>query len=480
MNNKIKLRKLQYHSVNILQLAALIILSLFLNTANASGFQLFGENASELGNAYAGSSAIALDASTNYFNPAGLVVFNTRQVTYSTIVRFSSVKFNGQSLWQFAPNPSAPGASFLQGGNVTSNQTNVIPAFNEAIPLTDRFALGLSVVLPYQFSTDFASNSPLQYVNTHSSILVVDITPGFAVAITPQWSIGAGVDVDYADLDTDYMYGTPAPMFGLSNPASMNSKSDNSADGWGVTGHAGIIYQLSPDTRFGLSYHGPVTFNLSGDSKFSGPLAGQFANANFVSSSLRSKFKLPDYIEFSVYQRIRKKLELLGSIDYVRWSLLNNLTLRNVQLVSQTMPVTTNLNMPLHLHNAFRAAVGANYFILPNLKILTGVAYDEGAMGRNSAINFPDNNNIAVATGISYKLNKYFSFDVGYSHIFNLGTNNINFTSSSGFQQVNVFGGVKRSENLVGAQITWNIGYLGTTPRLADRDADAKNRSNRT
>ena len=41
--------------------------------ANAGGFSLIEHGASGLGNAYAGSAAVAADASTIYFNPAGML-----------------------------------------------------------------------------------------------------------------------------------------------------------------------------------------------------------------------------------------------------------------------------------------------------------------------------------------------------------------------------------------------------------------------
>jgi long-chain fatty acid transport protein len=49
-------------------------------TASAAGFQLLEQNASGLGNAYAGSAAVATDASTIFFNPAGLTYLPGMQV----------------------------------------------------------------------------------------------------------------------------------------------------------------------------------------------------------------------------------------------------------------------------------------------------------------------------------------------------------------------------------------------------------------
>src|SRR2546430_4570909 len=49
-------------------------------SANAAGFQLIEQNASGLGNAYAGQAAAAEDASAIYFNPAGLTRIPRGQV----------------------------------------------------------------------------------------------------------------------------------------------------------------------------------------------------------------------------------------------------------------------------------------------------------------------------------------------------------------------------------------------------------------
>ena len=47
--------------------------------ASAAGFQLLEQNASGIGNAYAGSAAVAENASTIYFNPAGMTQLKDRE-----------------------------------------------------------------------------------------------------------------------------------------------------------------------------------------------------------------------------------------------------------------------------------------------------------------------------------------------------------------------------------------------------------------
>src|SRR5512143_2797779 len=61
-------------------LAAVLGIALGTGRAHASGFQLVEQNASGMGNAYAGQAAAAEDASTVFFNPAGLTHLPRLQV----------------------------------------------------------------------------------------------------------------------------------------------------------------------------------------------------------------------------------------------------------------------------------------------------------------------------------------------------------------------------------------------------------------
>ncbi|MFP5409606.1 MAG: outer membrane protein transport protein, partial [Gammaproteobacteria bacterium] len=62
------------------RLTAALALAGCANLAQAAGFALIEQNASGIGNAYAGQAAAAADASTIYFNPAGMTYLPDRQV----------------------------------------------------------------------------------------------------------------------------------------------------------------------------------------------------------------------------------------------------------------------------------------------------------------------------------------------------------------------------------------------------------------
>ena len=72
------------------------LLALASGTASAAGFQLLEQNASGIGNAYAGSAAVAENASTIFYNPAGMTQLQAREVSAGLSLVRPSFKFSDQ------------------------------------------------------------------------------------------------------------------------------------------------------------------------------------------------------------------------------------------------------------------------------------------------------------------------------------------------------------------------------------------------
>ena len=83
--NRFRLRKL----AAALSLTGMAILS---SHAMASGFQLFEQDAASVGNFHAGYAAAVFDASTAFYNPAGLSRFKEQQLVVAGDNIFTSIK----------------------------------------------------------------------------------------------------------------------------------------------------------------------------------------------------------------------------------------------------------------------------------------------------------------------------------------------------------------------------------------------------
>ena len=82
------------------------------NVANGAGFALTEQSASGLGNAYAGAAAVAEDASTIYFNPAGMSLLGSSQFVAAGQAIKLDATFAGT-----ATNPGLLGGGAGTGGN---------------------------------------------------------------------------------------------------------------------------------------------------------------------------------------------------------------------------------------------------------------------------------------------------------------------------------------------------------------------------
>ena len=109
------------------KLSACIAAALAASTATSfgAGFQLMEQNASGLGNAYAGQAAAAENASTIYYNPAAMTQLPGAQFTGSAVAIRPSAKFSdsGASISPTGAGAPAGGSNGgdAGGGNYLAN-----------------------------------------------------------------------------------------------------------------------------------------------------------------------------------------------------------------------------------------------------------------------------------------------------------------------------------------------------------------------
>lgn len=105
---------------------AMALLTITSSSVFAAGFQLFEGNAASVTNFGAGGAAIAEDASTSYYNPAGLVRINQPQLQASLIGVFFDTKFTGSSTWS---SPLVP-LTHTEIGSAKGGRVTPIPALH--------------------------------------------------------------------------------------------------------------------------------------------------------------------------------------------------------------------------------------------------------------------------------------------------------------------------------------------------------------
>lgn len=154
--------------------------------ANAAGFQLFEQNASGLGNAYAGAAAAAEDASTIFYNPAGLTLLRGTSFTAGANYIVPSIKFNDGG--------SQPAAGRTLGGNGgDAGDGALVPNFYIAHRLNENWSLGLGAGVPFGLKTEYDPTWAGRFIAIKSELKTYQINPSIAYKLNDSWSFGAGV-----------------------------------------------------------------------------------------------------------------------------------------------------------------------------------------------------------------------------------------------------------------------------------------------
>ncbi len=415
------------------------------NTTWASAFQLWEQDGASVGNFHAGYAAIAEDASTAFYNPAGIARFKDQQLVLAGAGIATNFKYEG-TVAVNTIEANTPRYTTAQGGNFA-----LIPALHYVAPLSDRIGFGFSVDVPFGLKTNYGRNSIIEYAASTTGLTVVDISPSLSFALTDKAALGVGLDVQRADAQF-VNYG------GIGFPTA-SGEAKNTLDDTGYGMHAGALYSMSDASRVGLSYHSQVVHHLTGTSLFTGELADAFNDGSSVYSQAYTNLTMPAYTALSGYHDLSDRVAIMASAIYTQWNVLKTLTLHNATGIQnfEASPDLT-VSLPLYYRNTWNVVVGANYRATDDIMIRSGLGYDQTPVqNRYRNVTLPDNNRIVVGLGGHYQSTKTIGLDVGWLHIFMPQASIYPPTLVAGDQQTTTVGVVNGGADVLSAQLTWNL-----------------------
>ena len=342
----------------------------------AAGFQLLEQNASGLGNAYAGSAAVAENASTIFYNPAGMSLLNGTQLSLGLSGVGPSYRFR---------NDASSGALLGSGDGGNAGGWHAVPNFYLASRLSERVSLGMGVSSPFGLATEYDNKWLGRVQAIKSEIRTVNYNPSLSYRLNDKVALGFGIN--YQTISAEMTSFTPLGLYRV--------KGDDHAWGW----NAGALFTLSPSMRLGLSYRSTMDYRLSG-------------TRSLGASSLpaTADIKLPDTFTISVWQQLSDRWEAMGDLSYTRWNTLDKLAIRG--------SFGTDIE-PFNYKNAWRLAWGAAYKLNDQGKVKFGLAYDRTPVQDASrSARVPDNNRYWLSLGGQWNAGAYGTFDLGYSYLY--------------------------------------------------------------
>ncbi|MDP5238501.1 outer membrane protein transport protein [Uliginosibacterium sp. 31-16] len=364
--------------------------------ASASGFQLQEQNASGLGNSYAGSAAVAENASTIFFNPAGMTKLQDREFSLGLNLIRPSYKYTNEG------SSVAPASTGSNGGDAGS--IAALPNGYMSWALNKDWYLGLGFGAPFGLKTEYDEDWVGRFQSIKFDIKTYNINPSLAWRINDMVSVGAGVN--WQRMEAEYVR-KAAVINSLAQNTTITLDADNDSWGW----NAGALFTLSPDTKLGISYRSAVKHELSGTLTSDNQLVSPDVSA-------RADITLPDTWILSVAQKMGPDWELLGDLSRTGWAKIQNVDVWRTSGSSagQATPAQT---LDVHFRNTWRAALGATQKLNEQWKMKYGIAYDQSPVrgADTRLVSLPDNNRTWLSLGAQYKFNKTSTIDVGAAYL---------------------------------------------------------------
>lgn len=379
--------------VKLSLLASLISAFCWSHTAFAAAFQLYELGTPIVGTAAVGQAAVAADASTAYFNPAGMATLRNSQFMLGSQLLLPRVNFSKNS------------STSISGDN-GGNAGMLTPGMNLYYIYSYRPQLkfGISLTSPYGGSLTYDDGWVGRYIAQGSTFYTINLNPSVAYCLNPWTSIGAGISLEYINLQQTVAF----PIAGVAD-GQVKVSAANVAPGFNL----GLMFTPYSTTKIGVAYRSQISHDLHG-------------NATFLridtTPKVSTKMVMPHNIIMSLAQNFRQ-LTILGELGWANWA-----SMRNTILHATDLSVVT----PMHWNNTYRVGLGGQYNLSPCLLIQTGISYDSSPTASSKRLpDLPMDRQIRFGTGVMYTVVNHVVLGASYEY-WNLGAASINNHSYAG------------------------------------------------
>jgi long-chain fatty acid transport protein len=466
------------HPIRRTRIAAAIagaLLGLGGQQAFGAAFALQEQSGSGLGNAFAGGAAAAEDASTVYWNPAGM----SRMPGIQGAVAGSLICLSAK----FSDNASQPAALQPLGDNGgDAGNCNVIPGLYGVVPINKQWAFGIGVNVPFGLKTEYDNSWIGRFQAVESKVETININPALSWKPMDNFTIGAGVnwqrlkatltkEINYAGsiaqaanqaVAAGLIPASAVPPI-LAAYAGAQSDAHVSGDDTGWGWNIGVLIDFDKDTRLGVAYRSTISYTVDGSLNFTNPpvptlpsslapIAGLLAagvNSVLANQNVSLPIKLPSTTNVSLFKHV-DRWDLMGDVQFVNWSTIKNLT------ISSTTGAVLD-NTPENFRNTWRGSIGANYYYSDQWMFRGGLAYDQTPVNNTDRTpRLPDNNRTWISVGAQYKFNQQAWLDFGYTYIY---IQNPSINQNEGNTAANglINGNYKTFVNLAAVQLTYTF-----------------------
>jgi long-chain fatty acid transport protein len=290
------------------------------------------------------------------------------------------------------------------GWEESDSDLYIIPAIGISNPITQKLRFGFAAYGVSGLGVDYRNKfdlDPLQPDNqdVYTNLSILKVAPNLAYLVTPNFSIGAAVHIDYGSLNLG----------------------DRTESGFGIGAQIGAIYKKGP-VSLGVVYVSPQSIEHKDVADFDGhPI---FNPAGLGNDDL--KLESPQTFSFGIaVEPVERVFLIEANAKWINWS-------------------DADGYKDFGWRDQWVLSLGAQYKPVPSLALRAGVNYGENPVEENNGwegflsspvdvqgkkvnrfqyevlriAGFPAVVETHVTAGIGYQLTKTLSLDLGYTHAF--------------------------------------------------------------
>lgn len=381
----------------------------------ASGFALNEQSISGMGTSFAGRSSSADDATTLFGNPAGMARLKREEVSFGMAAIHAKTDIDDASGSFFNGLRSAAGpTSGSNDGDMVP--TTAVPMGYYVKPIDDKWALGVGVYVPFGLITDYEGGFQGRYFGDYSEVRVITVQPTVSYRFNEKLSIGFGPTINRIDGQLE----SAVPGIAGLNDSRVKIEGDDTALGF----NAGLLYEFTPHTRAGITYHSSVDYKLEGDTKVSGsdPVLGN--GIPVLSINAYGKYdasldlETPESVDVSITHELNANWTLYAGAMWTRWSRLEEITVENEGVGAAAAGQFGTITEEQDWHDTWSYALGAAYKLNPQWTLRTGLAFDQSpANNTHRSPRIPTGDRTAVSVGLGWSPTEDITVDLAYSYL---------------------------------------------------------------
>jgi long-chain fatty acid transport protein len=331
--------------------------------ATAGGLLLYEFGTAEPGLAAAGYAARAQDASTAFTNPAGM----TRLEGTQSVV-------GGQLMWLNNRFSIGDGTSPALGGDTGGRALGAngfVPGAGAFVThsISPDLKLGFSIAGNFGSVIDYDDQWVGRYRVQQATLLGVQFVPSVAYRVTDRLSVGAGINA---------VYGVFKQQVAINNllPSAADGRLEVDDKSWGFGANLGLLYEVDPGTRVGLTWVSQVDLDFRAPAQFSGlgpGLSALLASRGLLDAQLSIGTRIPQQVMASAFSQIDERWAVLGNVGWQQWSKFGQVA---IGIDNTANPVALTTSIPFK--DTWHVAAGAQYRLSDPWRLNFGVAYDSG------------------------------------------------------------------------------------------------------